>query len=68
MRKNSLIILGCALVLVAGASVPAWAGLSPDEIAKLGNELTPTSATMPPPRRVPGVVHDSILLLKIDGT
>ena len=46
MRKNSLIILGCALVLVAGASVPAWAELSPEEIAKLGNELTPLGGVM----------------------
>ena len=46
MRKNSLIILGCALVLVAGASVPAWAQLSPEEIAKLGNELTPLGGIM----------------------
>ncbi len=44
MRKNSLMILGCALVLVAGASIPAWAELSPEEIAKLGNELTPLGA------------------------
>ena len=46
MRKNSLIILGCALVLVAGASVPAWAELSPEEIAKLGTELTPLGGIM----------------------
>jgi len=46
MRKNSLFILGCALVLVAGASVPAWAELSPEEIAKLGNELTPLGGIM----------------------
>jgi hypothetical protein len=46
MRKNSLIILGCALVLIAGASNPAWAQLSPEEIAKLGNELTPLGGVM----------------------
>lgn len=46
MRKNSLIILGCALVLVAGASIPAWAELSPEEIAKLGTELTPLGGIM----------------------
>ena len=46
MRKNSLIILGCTLVLVAGASVPAWAELSPEEIAKLGTELTPLGGIM----------------------
>ncbi len=41
MRKNSAIILGCAVVLVAGLAAPAWAELSPEEIAKLGTELTP---------------------------
>ena len=41
MRKNSTIILGCALALVAGMTAAAWAELSPDEIAKLGTELTP---------------------------
>ncbi|MBD3854099.1 MAG: DUF1329 domain-containing protein [Acidobacteria bacterium] len=45
MRKNSLLIVGCALVLVAGASVPAWAEATPEEIAKLGNELTPLGGT-----------------------
>ncbi len=42
MRKNSAIILGCALLLIVGMTV--WAELSPDEIAKLGNELTPLGA------------------------
>jgi len=41
MRKNSLIILGCAVVLVAGLATTAQAGLSPEEIAKLGTTLTP---------------------------
>ena len=41
MRKNSAIVLGCALALVAGMTFTAWAELSPDEIAKLGTELTP---------------------------
>ncbi len=41
MRKKSTIILGCALALVAGLTVTARAELSPDEIAKLGTELTP---------------------------
>ncbi len=44
MRKNSLIILGCALLLVAGASVPAWAEATAEEIARLGNDLTPMGA------------------------
>jgi len=44
MRTNSMIILGCALVLVVGFSAPVWAELSPEEIAKLGNELTPIGA------------------------
>ncbi len=46
MRKNSLFILGCALVLVAGASVPAWAEATAEEVAKLGNELTPLGGIM----------------------
>jgi hypothetical protein len=46
MRKNSLFILGCALVLVAGVSVPAWAEVTAEEIAKLGNELTPLGGIM----------------------
>ncbi len=44
MRKNSLIILGCAVVLIAGMTATAWAGLSPEEIAKLGTTLTPLGA------------------------
>ena len=44
MRTNSMIILGCALVLAVGFSAPVWAELSPEEIAKLGNELTPMGA------------------------
>jgi len=44
MRKNSAIILGCALALAVGMTATVWAELSPDEIAKLGNELTPMGA------------------------
>jgi len=44
MRKNPKIILGLALVVVVGMTAPAWAGLSPEEIAKLGTELTPMGA------------------------
>ena len=44
MRKNSTIILGCALALAVGLTATVWAELSPDEIAKLGNELTPLGA------------------------
>ncbi len=44
MRKNSTVILGCALLLVVGFSASAWAQLSPAEIAKLGKELTPMGA------------------------
>ena len=44
MRKNSLVILGCALLLAAGLSTAVWAQLSPNEIAKLGTELTPLGA------------------------
>jgi hypothetical protein len=41
MRKRSAITLGCALALVVVITAPGWAELSPDEIAKLGTELTP---------------------------
>jgi len=41
MRKNSLIILGCAVLLAIGLAATASAGLSPEEIAKLGTTLTP---------------------------
>lgn len=44
MRKNSTLILGCALALAVGMTATVWAELSPDEIAKLGNELTPMGA------------------------
>jgi hypothetical protein len=36
--------LGCVLVLAAGFAVPASAQPSPEEIAKLGDELTPMGA------------------------
>jgi mannose-6-phosphate isomerase-like protein (cupin superfamily) len=42
MRKNLALILGCALTLAVGTVV--WAQLSPEEIAKLGAELTPMGA------------------------
>lgn len=44
MRKKSPLILGCALLLAAGFTASLWAQLSPDEIAKLGTELTPLGA------------------------
>ena len=44
MRKKSMIIFGCGLVLAAVFSAPLWAELSPDEIAKLGTTLTPLGA------------------------
>jgi hypothetical protein len=44
MRKNSTVILGCALLLAVGFSASVWAQLSPAEIAKLGKELTPMGA------------------------
>ena len=44
MRSNLKITLGLALVLAIGASTTVMAGLSPEEIAKLGNELTPFGA------------------------
>jgi hypothetical protein len=33
MRKNSTVILGCALLLAVGFSASVWAQLSPAEIA-----------------------------------
>jgi len=44
MRMNRYTILGLTLVLVAAGATTAWAGLSPEEIAKLGTELTPMGA------------------------
>jgi len=44
MRKNSMMILGCALVLVAGAATTVWAEATPEEIARLGADLTPLGA------------------------
>jgi hypothetical protein len=44
MRGTSGLTLGCALALAAGLAAPAWAQPTPDEIAKLGNELTPMGA------------------------
>ncbi len=44
MRTNTMITLGCALVLAAFVATPVWAQLSPEEIAKLGTELTPMGA------------------------
>ncbi len=44
MHRNSLIILGCALVLVAGAAAMIGAETSPQEIARLGADLTPFGA------------------------
>ncbi len=41
MRKNSLIILGCAVMLTAGLAATASAEVSPEEAAKLGTTLTP---------------------------
>ena len=44
MRKNSAIILGCALAFAVGMTATVWAQVTPEEIAKLGNELTPMGA------------------------
>ena len=44
MHRNSLIILGCTLVVVAGAATLLEAELSPQEIARLGADLTPMGA------------------------
>jgi len=44
MHRNSLIILGCTLALVAGAAGLLEAESSPEEIARLGADLTPMGA------------------------
>ncbi len=44
MRKNTTLILGCALAIAVGMTATAWAQVTPEEIAKLGNELTPMGA------------------------
>ncbi|MCU0303742.1 MAG: DUF1329 domain-containing protein [Thermoanaerobaculales bacterium] len=41
MRTNAKLVLGLALVVVAGSAATVWAGLTPEEIAKLGTTLTP---------------------------
>ncbi len=46
MRKNSLIILGCAMMLIAGMTAMASAEVSPEEIAELGTTLTPLGGEM----------------------
>ena len=46
MRNNSMIILGCALMLAVGSTASVWAQLSADEIAKLGTTLTPLGGVM----------------------
>jgi len=46
MRKNSAIIIGCALAFAVGMTVTVWAELSPDEIAQLGTTLTPMGGVM----------------------
>ena len=44
MRMNPKIILGLALVFAVCSTATVWAGLTPEEIAKLGKELTPMGA------------------------
>ena len=44
MHRKSLILFGCALVLIAGAPSMLQAELSPEEIARLGADLTPLGA------------------------
>jgi hypothetical protein len=46
MRKNSMILLGCALLLAVGTTTSAWAEISADEIATLGTSLTPLGGVM----------------------
>ena len=44
MRWNTAAVLGGTILLIAGAAGMTWAGPSSEEIAKLGNELTPLGA------------------------
>ncbi len=44
MRMNPKTILGLALVFAVCSTATVWAGLTPEEIAKLGKELTPMGA------------------------
>ncbi len=44
MRINPKLILGLTLVFAVGATTAVWAGPPAEEIAKLGNELTPMGA------------------------
>jgi len=46
MKKNSLIVFSAALVLLAGASATSWAGATPEEVKRLGADLTPMGAEM----------------------
>ena len=41
MQRKSLIILCCTMVVVAGTAATLHAELSPEEIGRLGVELTP---------------------------
>ena len=43
-HTHSMIIITCAAVLAVGTIATVWAGLSPEEIAKLGTTLTPMGA------------------------
>ncbi len=44
MRKKSLVILGVAVLLIVGSVANVWATASAEEIARLGNDLTPLGA------------------------
>ena len=44
MSWTTAAVLGCMILLIAGAADMTWAGSSSEEIAKLGNELTPLGA------------------------
>ena len=48
MRMNPKIILGLALMFAVCSTATVWAGLSPEEVAKLGKELTPLGAEQGP--------------------
>ncbi len=44
MKRKNLIIFAAALLVLVGTSATLWAGLTPEEVARLGADLTPMGA------------------------
>ena len=44
MKRKNLIIIVAALAVFVGTSATLWAGLTPEEVARLGADLTPMGA------------------------